>query len=154
MNLKGPKILFFLAGVLFQRGLFVMKLTTEGLRIKFFIAGISLLKGSLCRGFNVLCLTNKRNCRRSSQVPVETSPPSLWSPTVPRDNQCPPQPPATPRAYLPPPKATSSSRSRQPSLRPPVTPRATSHPPKPPATPEVTHDHRGHPRPPEERWRL
>jgi hypothetical protein len=31
-----------------------MKLTTKGLKIKFFIAGISLLKGSLFQGFHVL----------------------------------------------------------------------------------------------------
>jgi hypothetical protein len=36
------------------QGLFTIKLTTEGLRIKFFIAGILLLKGSLYRGFSVL----------------------------------------------------------------------------------------------------
>jgi hypothetical protein len=52
-NLKGPKMLFFIAGVLLLQGLFTMKLTTEGLRIKFFIAGILLLKGSLYRGFSV-----------------------------------------------------------------------------------------------------
>jgi hypothetical protein len=35
-------------------GLFTIKSTTEGLEIKFFIAGILLLEGSLYRGFSVL----------------------------------------------------------------------------------------------------
>jgi predicted membrane protein len=52
--MKGPKILFFIAGVLLLLGLFTMKLTTEGLESKFLIAGILLLKGSLYRGFTVL----------------------------------------------------------------------------------------------------
>jgi hypothetical protein len=46
-NLKGPKILFFIAGILLLLRLFTIELTTEGLEIKFFIAGILLLKGSL-----------------------------------------------------------------------------------------------------------
>jgi hypothetical protein len=46
-NLKGPTILFFIAGILIFMGLFTIELTTEGLEIKFFIAGILLLKGSL-----------------------------------------------------------------------------------------------------------
>jgi hypothetical protein len=37
-NPKGPKILFFISGVLILLGLFIMKLTKAGLRIKFFIA--------------------------------------------------------------------------------------------------------------------
>jgi hypothetical protein len=41
-NLKGPKILFFMAGILLLLGLFTIELTTEGLEIKFFIAGIFL----------------------------------------------------------------------------------------------------------------
>jgi hypothetical protein len=40
-------------GVLLLQGLFTMKLITKGLGTKFVIAGISLLKGSLLRGFNV-----------------------------------------------------------------------------------------------------
>jgi hypothetical protein len=46
-NLKGPKILFFIAGILLLMGLFTIELITEGLEIKFFIAGSLLLKGSL-----------------------------------------------------------------------------------------------------------
>ena len=49
----GPNILFFIAGDLLLQGLFVMKSATEGLRFKFFIAEILLLKGSLDRGFSV-----------------------------------------------------------------------------------------------------
>jgi hypothetical protein len=41
-NLKGPKILFFIAGVLLLQGYLTIKITTEGLKIKFFIAGILL----------------------------------------------------------------------------------------------------------------
>jgi hypothetical protein len=41
-NLKDPKILFFIAGILLFLGLFSIELTTEGLEIKFFIAGILL----------------------------------------------------------------------------------------------------------------
>jgi hypothetical protein len=41
-NLKGPRIVFFIAGVLLLEGLFTINLTTEGLEIKFFIAGISV----------------------------------------------------------------------------------------------------------------
>jgi hypothetical protein len=52
-NLKGPKILFLIVEVLLLQGLFIIKLTKEGLRIKFFIAGILLLKVSLYRGFSV-----------------------------------------------------------------------------------------------------
>jgi hypothetical protein len=40
--MKGPKILFSIAGVLLLQGYFAIKVTTEGLKIKFFIAGISL----------------------------------------------------------------------------------------------------------------
>jgi hypothetical protein len=36
------KILFFIAGILLLVGLFTIELTTEGLEIKFFIAGILL----------------------------------------------------------------------------------------------------------------
>jgi hypothetical protein len=54
-NLNGPKILFFLSGVLLLQGLFTIKLTTDGLIIHFFIAGILLFKGSLNRGFSVIC---------------------------------------------------------------------------------------------------
>jgi len=46
--------LFFIARVLLMQGIFTMKLITEELRIKFFIAGISLLKGLLFRSFMVL----------------------------------------------------------------------------------------------------
>jgi hypothetical protein len=39
MNLKGPEILLFIAGVLLLQGFFLsVKLITEGLRIKFSIA--------------------------------------------------------------------------------------------------------------------
>jgi hypothetical protein len=41
-NLKGPKILFFIAEVLLLQGYLTIKITTEGLKIKFFIAGILL----------------------------------------------------------------------------------------------------------------
>jgi hypothetical protein len=40
--MKGPEILFFIAGILLLLGLFTIELTTEGLEIKFFIAGILL----------------------------------------------------------------------------------------------------------------
>jgi hypothetical protein len=46
-NLKEPKILFFIAGVLLLQGIFSMKSTTEGLEIKFSIEGILLLNGLL-----------------------------------------------------------------------------------------------------------
>jgi hypothetical protein len=46
-NLRAPTILFFIAGILLMLGLFTIELTTEGLEIKFFKTGISLLKGSL-----------------------------------------------------------------------------------------------------------
>jgi hypothetical protein len=52
-NLRGPYILFFIARILLLQGLFTMCLTTEALRIKFFIAGTLLLKGSLDQGFSV-----------------------------------------------------------------------------------------------------
>jgi hypothetical protein len=52
-NLKGPKILLFIAGVLILQGLFTIKLTTEQLEIKFFIAGMLFLKGSFYRGLYV-----------------------------------------------------------------------------------------------------
>jgi hypothetical protein len=39
---EGPKILFFIAGILLLLGLFTIELTAEGLEIKFFIAGILL----------------------------------------------------------------------------------------------------------------
>jgi hypothetical protein len=38
-NLKGPNILFFTAGIWLLLGLFTIELTTEGLEIKFIIAG-------------------------------------------------------------------------------------------------------------------
>jgi len=44
-NLKGTKILFFIAEVLLLQVFFTIELTTEGLKIEFFIAGIALLKG-------------------------------------------------------------------------------------------------------------
>ena len=47
MNLKGQKILYFIAGVLLLLVLFTIELTTKGLESKFFIAGILLLMGSL-----------------------------------------------------------------------------------------------------------
>jgi hypothetical protein len=47
MNLKGPKFLFFIPGILLLLGLSTIELTTEGLKNKFFIARILLLKGSL-----------------------------------------------------------------------------------------------------------
>jgi len=50
-NLKGTKILFFIAEVLLLQVFFTIELTTEGLKIELFIAGIVLLKGSLYRGF-------------------------------------------------------------------------------------------------------
>ena len=53
MNLKWQKILCFIAGVLLLLVLFTTKLTTKGLEIKFFIAEILLLKGSLYWGFSV-----------------------------------------------------------------------------------------------------
>jgi hypothetical protein len=46
-NRKGPKILFFIAGILLLVGLFTIELTTKGLEFKFFKAGILSLKGSL-----------------------------------------------------------------------------------------------------------
>jgi hypothetical protein len=46
-NLKGPKFLFFIPGILLLLGLFTIELTTEGLKNKFFITGILLLKGTL-----------------------------------------------------------------------------------------------------------
>jgi hypothetical protein len=52
-NLKGPKILFLMVGILLLMDLFTIELTTEGLVIKFFIVGILLLKGSLYWGFSV-----------------------------------------------------------------------------------------------------
>jgi hypothetical protein len=48
LGLKGPKIVFFIIGVLLLQDVFILKLTTKGLRIKFFIARIMLF-----RGFNV-----------------------------------------------------------------------------------------------------
>jgi predicted membrane protein len=51
----GTKYLFvFRAVILLLEGLFTMKSTTERLEIKFFIAGILLLKESLFRGFTVM----------------------------------------------------------------------------------------------------
>jgi hypothetical protein len=44
---------YFKAGVLLLQGIFTIKLTTEGLEIKFFIARILLLKGLLYRGYSV-----------------------------------------------------------------------------------------------------
>jgi hypothetical protein len=52
-NLKGTKILFFIAGVLLLVWFFTIDLTTEGLEIMFFIAGILLLRGSLYQGSSV-----------------------------------------------------------------------------------------------------
>jgi hypothetical protein len=57
-NLKGPKILFFIAGVLLLVGFFIINLTTEGLEIMFFITGILLLRGSLYQGSSVLFICN------------------------------------------------------------------------------------------------
>jgi hypothetical protein len=53
-NLKEPMLLFFIAKILLLQGLFTIKLITEGLKIKFFIAEILLLKRSLYRGLSVL----------------------------------------------------------------------------------------------------
>jgi hypothetical protein len=64
-NLKGPKILFFVAGVLLLLGLFTIRLTTEGLEINFFIAGILLWNGPLYQGFSV-CL--KMKCKNHSNL--------------------------------------------------------------------------------------
>jgi hypothetical protein len=47
MNLEGQKILCFIVGVLLLLVFFTMDLTTKGLEIEFFIAGILLLMGSL-----------------------------------------------------------------------------------------------------------
>jgi hypothetical protein len=41
-NLKGPMILFYIAGVLLLHVFFTVKLTTERLRVNFFIEGILL----------------------------------------------------------------------------------------------------------------
>ena len=41
-NLRGPLILFYIAGVLLLQFFFTVKLTTERLRVNFFIAGILL----------------------------------------------------------------------------------------------------------------
>jgi hypothetical protein len=41
-NLKGPNILFFIAEVFLLPGYLTIKITTEGLEIKFFISGILL----------------------------------------------------------------------------------------------------------------
>jgi hypothetical protein len=59
-NLKGLEILFFIAGVSIA-GFFTIKLTTAGLKIKLFIVGILLLKGSLYRGFSVGLLLKYTN---------------------------------------------------------------------------------------------
>jgi hypothetical protein len=50
--------LFFIAEVLLLQGLYAIKLTTEELEIKFFIAGILSLKGSIYRGFSVIVFFN------------------------------------------------------------------------------------------------
>jgi hypothetical protein len=47
MNLKGQKILYCSAGFFLLLVLFIIELTTKGLEIKFFIAGIWLLMGLL-----------------------------------------------------------------------------------------------------------
>jgi hypothetical protein len=39
-NLKEPKIMFFIAEILLLLGLFTIELTTEGVEVKIFIAGI------------------------------------------------------------------------------------------------------------------
>lgn len=41
-NLKGQIILFYIAGVLLLQGFSTVKLTTERLKVNFFIAGILL----------------------------------------------------------------------------------------------------------------
>jgi hypothetical protein len=41
-NLKGPKILLFIAGIFLFMGLFTIELNMEGLEFEFFIAGILL----------------------------------------------------------------------------------------------------------------
>jgi hypothetical protein len=56
-------ILFFIEVFLLQ-GLFTINLTTKGLRTEFVIAGISLLKGSLLRGFNVV-ENQEQNCNQA-----------------------------------------------------------------------------------------
>jgi hypothetical protein len=45
INLKGQKILCFIARLLLLLVLFTIELTTKGLEIEFFIAGILLLMG-------------------------------------------------------------------------------------------------------------
>jgi hypothetical protein len=47
INLKGQKILCFIAGLLLLLVFFTIELTAKGLEIKFFIAGILLLMGLL-----------------------------------------------------------------------------------------------------------
>ena len=46
--------MFFTVRVWRLQGLFIMKLTTKGLKNKLFVAGFLLLKESLFLGFNVL----------------------------------------------------------------------------------------------------
>jgi hypothetical protein len=53
---------FFIEEVLLLLGLLTIKLTTEGLEVKFFITEIMLFKGSLYRGFSVI-VTKKHQLR-------------------------------------------------------------------------------------------
>jgi hypothetical protein len=50
---EGTKYFVIYNRGLFLLGLFTIKLTTEALEIKFFIAGILILEGSLYQGFSV-----------------------------------------------------------------------------------------------------
>jgi hypothetical protein len=50
-NQKGSKILYFKAKVLLLKGLFTLKLITDGLEIKFILARISIWKGLLFQSF-------------------------------------------------------------------------------------------------------
>lgn len=53
-NLRGPKVLFFIPGVLLLKVSFTLELTTKSLEINFFLTGILLLNESLYWGF-VVC---------------------------------------------------------------------------------------------------
>jgi hypothetical protein len=58
---EGTNDFLLYRGVLLLQGLFTIRLTTKGLRIKFVIAGILLLQVLLLRSFNVLDIHLSKN---------------------------------------------------------------------------------------------
>jgi hypothetical protein len=93
---KGTKILFFIARILLMQEIFIMKLITEELRIKFFIAGISLLKGCYSEVSWYLLLKKLSSVKQGHILKaIHILPNVLLKPTMPFHSTLCQQPPLT-----------------------------------------------------------